>query len=148
MKQQGLYRLTDQVYLVGTPAIIEKDRALFRDGTEKEWLDLFIAKGEMDVVPPVPTASITVVRDIAGRHNTFTDLRRKGRYFFADEGHHWRGVEVEGFTTQPSLQVSNFRLSKTSCTHRQERSIAPFLTEVNPLDNNGFDRSSNRRNHR
>jgi len=94
MKQQGLYRLTDQVYLVGTPAIIEKDRALFRDGTEKEWLDLFIAKGEMDVVPPVPTASITVVRDIAGRHNTFTDLRRKGRYFFADEGHHWRGVEV------------------------------------------------------
>lgn len=39
-KKQNLYRMGDQVPTVGALSAIEKDRVLFREGTQEEWLDL------------------------------------------------------------------------------------------------------------
>lgn len=55
-KQQRLYRRNDQVPNVGTLAVIEKDRVLFREGTKEEWLDLLIAKASKNV-PPLAASS-------------------------------------------------------------------------------------------
>ncbi len=43
-KKQGLYRLSDRIPNVGELAAIEKDRVLFRDGGQEEWLEGEIAK--------------------------------------------------------------------------------------------------------
>lgn len=39
-KKQNLYRMGDQIPAVGALSAIEKDRVLFREGTQEEWLDL------------------------------------------------------------------------------------------------------------
>jgi general secretion pathway protein C len=43
-KKQTLYRLQETVPAVGTIAQIEKDRVLFRQGSQEEWLNLAIGK--------------------------------------------------------------------------------------------------------
>lgn len=39
-KKQNLYRMGDQIPAVGALSAIEKNRVLFREGTQEEWLDL------------------------------------------------------------------------------------------------------------
>ncbi|MDP1768346.1 MAG: type II secretion system protein N [Nitrospirota bacterium] len=72
-KRQSLYRLGNQVPNAGTLAGIEKNRVLFREGTQEEWLNLALAQqvgaGAPQVVPPVPA------RLPAGPHRKVLDRR-------------------------------------------------------------------------
>lgn len=43
-KNQSLYRLSDRIPNVGELAVIEKDRVLFREGVQEEWLEGELAK--------------------------------------------------------------------------------------------------------
>ena len=43
-KKQSLYRLSEQIPAVGVLSAIEKDRVLFREGKQEEWLDLALAQ--------------------------------------------------------------------------------------------------------
>lgn len=62
-KKQNLYRLGSLVPNVGTLAEIEKNRVLFRDGTQEEWLNLALAQhigaGTPGPSPPAPVQAST-----------------------------------------------------------------------------------------
>lgn len=50
-KKQALYKVAQQIPGVGELAAIEKDRVLFRDGGQEEWLDLVIVKQRAEMKP-------------------------------------------------------------------------------------------------
>jgi len=50
-KKQSLYRLSDRIPNVGELAAIEKDRVLFREGVQEEWLEGEIAKLRAAIKP-------------------------------------------------------------------------------------------------
>ena len=62
-KKQSLYRLSEQIPAVGVLSAIEKDRVLFREGQQEEWLDLALAQQVRSGAPgavtsaPVPSPS-------------------------------------------------------------------------------------------
>lgn len=43
-KKQSLYRMNEQIPAVGALSAIEKDRVLFREGKQEEWLDLALTQ--------------------------------------------------------------------------------------------------------
>ncbi|HXX73996.1 MAG TPA: type II secretion system protein N [Nitrospiraceae bacterium] len=50
-KKQRLYRVSQHIQDVGELAAIEKDRVLFREGEQEEWLELAIVKQRAAMVP-------------------------------------------------------------------------------------------------
>jgi len=50
-KKQSLYRLSDRIPNVGELAAIERDRVLFREGVQEEWLEGEIAKLRATIKP-------------------------------------------------------------------------------------------------
>jgi len=57
-KQQRLYRLQDMVLTIGSLAAIEKNRVLFRQNAQEEWLDLLITKADKGIIPLVTPGSV------------------------------------------------------------------------------------------
>ena len=55
-KQQTLYRLNDVVPTIGTIVEIQRDRILFRQGIQEEWLDLLLAKTSPPIPASIPSA--------------------------------------------------------------------------------------------
>jgi len=56
-KKQSLYHMGDQVSAVGALSAIEKNRVLFREGNQEEWLDLALALPLRSGAPSAATAS-------------------------------------------------------------------------------------------
>jgi general secretion pathway protein C len=50
-KKQGLYQMSQRIPDVGELVAIEKNRVLFRQGSQEEWLELAIVKQEAAMVP-------------------------------------------------------------------------------------------------
>ena len=50
-KKQGLYQMSQRIPDVGELVAIEKNRVLFREGSQEEWLELAIVKQETAMVP-------------------------------------------------------------------------------------------------
>jgi len=50
-KRQGLYRISQRITDVGELVAIEKDRVLFREGVQEEWLELAIVKQKASAQP-------------------------------------------------------------------------------------------------
>ena len=55
-KQQTLYRLNDVVPAIGTIVEIQRDKILFRQGIQEEWLDLLLAKTSPPIPASIPSA--------------------------------------------------------------------------------------------
>ena len=56
-KKQSLYRMGDQISAVGALSAIEKDRVLFREGKQEEWLDLALAQQMRSGAPGAATSA-------------------------------------------------------------------------------------------
>lgn len=52
-KKQGLYRISQRIPEVGELVAVQKDRVLFREGSQEEWLELAIVK-ERAAMKPFP----------------------------------------------------------------------------------------------
>lgn len=63
-KKQSMYRMSDQIPAVGVLSAIEKDRVLFREGKQEEWLDLALNQ-QVPSSSPVAANSVTVSRPSA-----------------------------------------------------------------------------------
>lgn len=84
-KKQELYRVGTEIPAIGTLALIEKDRVLFKSGPSEEWLDLTIGQqmraGAPGYVPPppvkppaAPTRKVLDRREVTGALNDPTRL--------------------------------------------------------------------------
>ena len=60
-KTQSLYRMGEQIPAVGALSAIEKDRVLFREGKQEEWLDLALTQLPHPLQSGVP-ATVTLCR--------------------------------------------------------------------------------------
>ncbi|WP_455388867.1 type II secretion system protein GspC [Petrachloros mirabilis] len=58
-KKQSMYRIGEQIPAVGALSAIERDRVLFREGTQEEWLDLALNQ-QARSGSPVAATSVTV----------------------------------------------------------------------------------------
>jgi general secretion pathway protein C len=56
-KKQTLYRMGEQIPAIGTLAAIEKNRVLFREGKQEEWLDLALTQLPHPLLSGVPAAA-------------------------------------------------------------------------------------------
>lgn len=56
-KKQTLYRMGEQIPAVGTLSAIEKNRVLFREGTQEEWLDLVLTPLPHPLLSGVPATA-------------------------------------------------------------------------------------------
>ena len=66
-KKQSLYRISEQIPAVGALSAIEKDRVLFREGTQEEWLDLALTHlpHPLESGVPATATSASVLRPSA-----------------------------------------------------------------------------------
>ncbi len=56
-KKQSLYRMSEQIHAVGALSAIEKDRVLFREGKQEEWLDLALTEQPHPLLSGVPATA-------------------------------------------------------------------------------------------
>jgi type II secretion system protein C len=67
-KRQGLYRISQRITDVGELVAIEKDRVLFREGVQEEWLELAIVRQKAAAQPfprvSQPMADATPLRSL------------------------------------------------------------------------------------
>jgi|GEM_PF-360570 len=72
-KKQNMYRIGEQVPAVGYLSAIEKDRVLFREGKQEEWLDLALNQQVRSSAPV--TASLVPVSQSPGPQRRIMDRR-------------------------------------------------------------------------
>ncbi len=79
-KKQSLYRMGEQIPAVGALSAIEKDRVLFREGKQEEWLDLAITQqvGSGAPGPATSRASCAFLRSSAPHPGPPRDRFRAG----------------------------------------------------------------------
>jgi len=56
-KKQSLYRMGEQIPAIGALAAIEKNRVLFREGKQEEWLDLALTQQTQSGAPATATSA-------------------------------------------------------------------------------------------
>ncbi len=74
-KKQSLYHMGDQISAVGALSAIEKNRVLFREGKQEEWLDLGLALPLRSGVPSAATATSAPVPGPSAPQRRILDRR-------------------------------------------------------------------------
>lgn len=101
-RKQSLYRISQQVPEVGELAVIEKDRVLFRSGSQEEWLNHILVKPAASMsqrLSAPPLARRPTGRLVADRLQ-LAQLVSKPEYYLTEATFHpsvTRSGKIEGF---------------------------------------------------
>jgi general secretion pathway protein C len=122
-KKQELYRVGTEIPAIGTLAIIEKERVLFKSGPSEEWLDLTIGQqmraGAPGYAPPppvqppaAPTRRVLDRREVTGALNDPTRLLTQAQAipYLSDgklDGFRLYNVVPSGFFDKIGLQTND-----------------------------------------
>jgi general secretion pathway protein C len=106
-KAQTLYHLNDAVSSIGTIAQIEKDKVLFRQGGQEEWLDLAIGKLQTGFdyqmsVSQIPASAPSRAKKTVERQTLVDTANETARLFYHGQPTAWlvngrsQGVRLDG----------------------------------------------------